>query len=62
MTQLWLVSRSGSTSGSRYLLPQGLTRVGRNPENDVVVQGPLAATVSLNHLEISLEGEAWPGP
>lgn len=48
----WLVCRSGGAAGTRYPLAGEITRIGRNPDNDVVVQGPLAATVSLQHTEI----------
>lgn len=58
-TKAWFVSRSGPLAGTRYLLPDGCTRIGRSPDNDIVVQGPNAATVSGQHLEISREGEAW---
>lgn len=51
----WLVSRSGPSAGNRYLLPDGVTRVGRNPDNDIVIGGPEAAVVSLYHLEIAKE-------
>ena len=54
MTQIkaWLVAHTGPLAGMRYLLPLGVTRVGRNPDNDIVIQGPQTAIVSLNHLEI----------
>ena len=47
------MSRSGPLAGSRYLLPDGVTRIGRGPDNDVVVQGPQPAIVSVYHAEIS---------
>ena len=52
-TKAWLICRSGSQAGNRYLLPDGLTRVGRNPDNDIVIQGPDTAGVSLYHAEVS---------
>jgi pSer/pThr/pTyr-binding forkhead associated (FHA) protein len=55
----WLLLRSGSFAGTRFPLRDGVTRVGRAPENDVVLDGPDCATVSLNHLEIEAEGGAW---
>jgi pSer/pThr/pTyr-binding forkhead associated (FHA) protein len=58
-TKAWLVYRSGALAGTRYLLPDGCTRVGRSPENDIVIQGPNAATVSAHHLEIYRESERW---
>ena len=58
-TKAWLVSRSGPLAGTRYLLPEGCTRIGRSPENDIVIQGPNAATVSAQHLEILKEGDRW---
>jgi len=52
----WLLSRSGPLAGTRFPMPDGLIRIGRAPDNDVVVDGPEAATVSLYHLEISRNG------
>jgi membrane-bound lytic murein transglycosylase D len=49
----WLVLRSGPLAGARHPLLEGVLRVGRAPDNDVVVQGPQSATVSLYHLEIT---------
>jgi membrane-bound lytic murein transglycosylase D len=51
-TKAWLVARSGPQAGTRYLLPAGATRIGRAADNDIVIQGPQTAIVSLNHLEI----------
>ena len=58
-TKAWLVSRSGPLAGTRYLLPDGCTRIGRSPENEVVIQGPSAATVSAQHVEIAKDGDHW---
>ena len=59
-TKAWLVARSGPLAGTRYLLlPEGRTRIGRSQDNEVVVQGPSAATVSAQHLEISRDGDSW---
>jgi len=58
-TKAWLVYRSGPLAGTRYQLSEGGLHIGRSPENDVVVQGPEAATVSAQHLEISRDGEHW---
>jgi pSer/pThr/pTyr-binding forkhead associated (FHA) protein len=55
----WLLLRSGSFAGTRFPLKEGITRVGRAPENDAVLDGPDCATVSLNHLEIQNEGSSW---
>jgi pSer/pThr/pTyr-binding forkhead associated (FHA) protein len=57
-TKAWLVCRSGPLAGTRYLVPNGITRIGRSRDNDIVVQGPQAAVVSTNHVEISKEGTA----
>jgi membrane-bound lytic murein transglycosylase D len=55
-TKAWLVLRSGPLAGTRYPLRYGATtRAGRAPDNDVVIQGPHAAIVSLYHLEVALE-------
>jgi len=51
--KLWLLSRSGPFAGVRFPLSEGVTRVGRAPDNHVVVEGDNASTVSLYHLEIS---------
>lgn len=56
-TKAWLVLRSGALAGTRYELQAGVTRVGREPSNDVVIRGPEAATVSLQHLEILNDAE-----
>ncbi len=48
----WLLARSGPAAGTRFPLPEGTTRVGRAPDNDAVVAGPDAVTVSGYHLEI----------
>jgi hypothetical protein len=52
----WLLSRSGLLAGTRFPMPEGATRIGRAPDNDVVVDGADAATVSLYHVEIAREG------
>ncbi|HJT87942.1 MAG TPA: FHA domain-containing protein [Bryobacteraceae bacterium] len=48
----WLVSKTGSQAGIRYSLSSGTTTIGRAPDNDVVLQGTEAGTVSLHHLTI----------
>jgi len=42
-----------------YELGDGTTRVGRGPHNDLVIQGPDVASVSLQHLEIRREGNSF---
>jgi pSer/pThr/pTyr-binding forkhead associated (FHA) protein/soluble lytic murein transglycosylase-like protein len=54
----WLLLRSGPLAGTRFPMPDGVTRIGRAPDNDVVVDGAEAATVSLYHVEISRDGSA----
>ena len=48
----WLLIHSGPLAGTRFPISEGTTRVGRGPENDVVITGADTAMVSLNHLEI----------
>jgi len=48
----WLLIHSGSLAGTRFPISEGTTRVGRGPDNDVVITGADTAMVSLNHLEI----------
>jgi pSer/pThr/pTyr-binding forkhead associated (FHA) protein len=55
-TKTWLVLRSGPLAGARYLLKEGVQRIGRAPDNDIIVQGQQSATVSLYHLEIVCDG------
>ena len=52
-TNAWLLSRSGPQAGTRFPMPDGTIRIGRAPDNDLVVDGAEAATVSLYHAEIS---------
>jgi hypothetical protein len=42
-----------------YELADGATSVGRGPHNDLVIQGPDVASVSLQHLEIRREGNSF---
>jgi len=51
------VARSGPLAGTRFLLGEGSTHIGRSPESDIIVRGPNAATVSAQHAEISRDGE-----
>ena len=55
----WLLFRSGSLAGTRYPIPEGTTRVGRAPDNDVVVHGAESTTVSLYHLEVTRSAGSW---
>ncbi len=55
----WLVWRSGPLEGTRHLLRGEVTRVGRSPDNDVVVGGEEAAVVSGRHLEIRMEEQGY---
>ena len=54
-----LLCRTGARAGSRFPLLQGVTRIGRAPENDVVLDGSDAGVVSLHHCEISRDGEGF---
>jgi pSer/pThr/pTyr-binding forkhead associated (FHA) protein/soluble lytic murein transglycosylase-like protein len=53
----WLVQQSGQLAGTRHLLRDETTSVGRSSENDVVLGD--AAMVSARHLEIRKEGDAF---
>src|SRR5215470_2133125 len=53
----WLTSRPDSPLSVCYLVPAGTTRIGRAPDNDLVIQGPTATTVSLHHVAIERDGE-----
>ena len=55
--KVWLTSRPDSPLSVCYLVPDGTTRIGRAPDNDLVIQGPTATTVSLHHLTIECDGE-----
>jgi len=58
VAKAWLLSRSGSHAGTRFPMSDGVTRIGRAPANDIVLEGPEAATVSLQHVEIERVGNA----
>jgi pSer/pThr/pTyr-binding forkhead associated (FHA) protein len=51
----WLVSQSDAQVGIRYLITNDVTSIGRASDNDLVLQGPEAVTVSLHHLTIHRE-------
>ena len=48
----WLVSRPGAPVRVCFFLPADTIRIGRAPDNDLVIQGPESGTVSLHHLVI----------
>ena len=53
----WLTSRPDSPFSVCYLVPAGTTRIGRAPDNDLVIQGPFASIVSLHHVAIDRDSE-----
>lgn len=55
----WLMSQSGPSAGTRFPMPDGTLRIGRAPDNDLVIDGPDCAMVSLNHVEITRDGDRW---
>jgi soluble lytic murein transglycosylase-like protein len=55
----WLIWKSGPHAGARRLLRGPVTRVGRSPDNDLVVDGEEAAGVSGYHAEIRREGDRY---
>lgn len=57
-TNAWLLARSGPLAGTRFPMPDGTTRIGRAPDNDVVIDGDDCTTVSLYHAEISRDKES----
>jgi hypothetical protein len=54
-----VLCRTGARAGVQFPVRDGATRVGRAPDNDAVIDGPDAATVSLYHCEIVREGDAF---
>ena len=54
-----LVCRAGARAGARFPLGPELTRIGRAPDNDAVIDGPDAGTVSLYHCEILRSAEGF---
>lgn len=57
----WLVSQPGALVRICYEIHSDGTRIGRAPDNDLVVQGPDSGTVSLHHAVIErvlIEGRA----
>jgi soluble lytic murein transglycosylase-like protein len=57
--KVWLLARSGPLAGTRFALQKSVTRIGRSPDNDVVVDGADAATVSLYHTQISRQADRF---
>ena len=57
--RVWLLSRSGPLAGTRVPASEGAIRIGRAPDNDVVVNGADSGVVSLYHTEISRNGDAY---
>ena len=53
----WLVQKSGQLAGTRHLLRDEITSVGRSSENDIVLSD--AVMVSARHLEIRKDGDAY---
>jgi pSer/pThr/pTyr-binding forkhead associated (FHA) protein len=54
-----LVLLSGSRAGTRYPLSPVGTRIGRGPENNIVLEGSDALTVSVRHAEIERKGDDY---
>jgi pSer/pThr/pTyr-binding forkhead associated (FHA) protein len=53
----WLVRQSGLLAGTRHALRDGITRIGRGSDNDIIISE--AAMVSSHHLEIRKEGDNY---
>lgn len=51
----WLVRTSGRLAGTRYPIRDSVTRVGRGPQNDILIEDD--AGVSLSHFEIRSNGD-----
>jgi hypothetical protein len=56
LDRAWLICHSGPLAGTRFPVPGGTTRIGRAPDNDIVLDGPDSAMVSLYHAEICRDG------
>lgn len=56
-TKKWLLSQPDSPVNIRFPLAEGTTRIGRAPDNELVIQGTNATTVSLHHAAIDYDGE-----
>jgi soluble lytic murein transglycosylase-like protein len=57
--QALLRRRNGPLSETSYRLRRDVFRAGRDPENDLVIEGPEAAIVSSRHLEIRRTGNTF---
>lgn len=55
----WLVLTTGDLAGARYRMGAEPVRIGRDPENDIVPEGPRAAFVSKQHAEIVFRSGAF---
>ena len=53
----WLVRQSGLLAGTRHPVREGITRVGRGPDNDIIISE--AAMVSSHHIEIRKDGDSY---
>jgi soluble lytic murein transglycosylase-like protein len=53
----WVVRQSGLLAGTRHLIRDEVTRVGRSAENDIVIGE--AAMVSARHAEIRKQGDTY---
>ena len=53
----WLVRQAGLLAGTRHPVRDGITRIGRGPDNDIVISE--AAMVSSHHVEIRKEGDSY---
>jgi len=58
-SRVWLVSRTGAIGAVLYELGPDPATIGREPRNQVVIQGPDVAVVSLQHCEIRREGDGF---
>jgi hypothetical protein len=54
-----LLCHTGQRTGARFPVLDGVTRIGRAPDNDIVVDGSDASTVSLYHCEILRDGSVF---
>jgi hypothetical protein len=57
--RVWLLFRSGPQAGTRVPVSERAIRIGRAPDNEVVVDGADCGVVSLYHAEISRNGDAY---
>jgi hypothetical protein len=55
----WLVLRSGSAAATRFPVREAVTRIGRDADNDLIVEGPGCSAVSGRHLEIRAEADGY---